>query len=207
FAADLSIEERIDMINELVKYQDHYAKVLKYQSQQRMPPSKKQQREFYMSVLKSHSGWKTKHFKGMTLDEIKEKFIPVWKQIEDFMPMGSKEEGERFKRKGLRLEQDNAKKMKTSEERNKSDLNTMSLDNLYNHLKVYEPEVQKKSESNSQNMAFISLAKNISGNEEVNTASIPTASTQVSPAGPNVTTASISFDTAYAYIASQSNES
>nr|GEZ27796.1 hypothetical protein [Tanacetum cinerariifolium] len=33
------------------------------------------------------------------------------------------------------------------------------------------------------------------GNEEFNTTSIPTASTQVSPAGPNVTTASISLDT------------
>nr|GEV08646.1 hypothetical protein [Tanacetum cinerariifolium] len=84
FVVDLSIGEKIDMINELVKYQDHYAKVLKYQSQQRKPLSKKQQREFYMSVLKSHFGWKTKHFKGMTLDEIREKFIHIWKQIEDF---------------------------------------------------------------------------------------------------------------------------
>nr|GEY67707.1 hypothetical protein [Tanacetum cinerariifolium] len=69
-----------------------------------------------MSVLKSHSGWKTKHFKGMSLEYIREKFIPVWKKIEDFIPMGSKEERERFKRKGLRLEQDSAKKVKTSEE-------------------------------------------------------------------------------------------
>nr|GFC54116.1 ribonuclease H-like domain-containing protein [Tanacetum cinerariifolium] len=45
------------------------------------------------------------------------------------------------------------------------------------------------------------------GNEEVNTASIPTASTQVSPVGPNVATSSISLDTAYAYIYSQSNGS
>nr|GEW37163.1 hypothetical protein [Tanacetum cinerariifolium] len=90
FATDLSIGEKIDMINELVKYQDHYAKVLKYQSQQRKPLSKKQQREFYMSVLKSHSRWKTKHFKGMKLEEIREKFIPVWKQIEDFIPIASK---------------------------------------------------------------------------------------------------------------------
>nr|GEY70210.1 hypothetical protein [Tanacetum cinerariifolium] len=44
--------------------------------------------------------------------------------------------------------------------RNISDLDTMSLDDLYNHLKVYEPEVKKKSESNSHNMAFISSAKN-----------------------------------------------
>nr|GFD02570.1 hypothetical protein [Tanacetum cinerariifolium] len=52
--------------------------------------------------------------------------------------------------------------------RNKSDLDTMSLDDLYNHLKVYESEVQKKLEPNSQNMAFISSAKHNRGNEEVN---------------------------------------
>nr|GEU69110.1 putative ribonuclease H-like domain-containing protein [Tanacetum cinerariifolium] len=34
--------------------------------------------------------------------------------------------------------------------RNIDDLDTMILDDVYNHLKVYEPEVQKKSESNSQ---------------------------------------------------------
>nr|GEZ90436.1 hypothetical protein [Tanacetum cinerariifolium] len=36
----------------------------------------------------------------MTLEEIRAKFIPVWKQIEDFVPMASKER-ERVKRKGL----------------------------------------------------------------------------------------------------------
>nr|GEZ27312.1 hypothetical protein [Tanacetum cinerariifolium] len=44
----------------------------------------------------------------------------------------------------------------------KDDLDTMSLDDVYNHLKVYESEVQKKSESNSQNMAFISSSNTIS---------------------------------------------
>nr|GEU78326.1 hypothetical protein [Tanacetum cinerariifolium] len=87
----------------------------------------------------------------------------------------------------------------------RSDLDTMSLDDLYHHLKVYKPEVQKKLDS--QNMAFISLAKNNSGNGEVNTASIPTASTQVSPANANVAAASISLDTACAYTASQSSGS
>nr|GEX20547.1 hypothetical protein [Tanacetum cinerariifolium] len=62
---------------------------------------------------------------GMSLEEIREKFIPVWKQIKDFVPMGSKEEGERFKRKGLRLEQDSAKKVKTLEEVSEEDLKTM----------------------------------------------------------------------------------
>nr|GEU58712.1 DNA-directed DNA polymerase [Tanacetum cinerariifolium] len=73
--AELTIGEKIDLINELVKYQDHHSKILEYQAQQSKPLSKKQQREFYMSVLKSHSRWKTKHFRGMTLEEIREKFI------------------------------------------------------------------------------------------------------------------------------------
>nr|GFA06079.1 ribonuclease H-like domain-containing protein [Tanacetum cinerariifolium] len=67
--------------------------------------------------------------------------------------------------------------------RNRSDLDTMSLDDLYNHLKVYESEVQKKPESNSQNMAFISSAKHSSKKEDGNTASVPTASTNVPTSG------------------------
>nr|GEZ31490.1 hypothetical protein [Tanacetum cinerariifolium] len=52
----------------------------------------------------------------MTLEELKEKFDPVWKQFQDFILIGSKEEAERFKRKGLRLEHESVKKLKTSEE-------------------------------------------------------------------------------------------
>nr|GEV31251.1 ribonuclease H-like domain-containing protein [Tanacetum cinerariifolium] len=42
--------------------------------------------------------------------------------------------------------------------RNKADLDTMSMDDLYNNLKVHEPKVKGMSSSNSntQNMAFIS---------------------------------------------------
>nr|GEY20241.1 hypothetical protein [Tanacetum cinerariifolium] len=89
----------------------------------------------------------------------------------------------------------------------KSGLDTMSLDDLYNHLKVYESKVQKKSESNSQNMAFIFSAKHNSGNKEVSIASGSTTSTNVSTASANIGFASISQDTACAYIASQSNGS
>nr|GEV40493.1 reverse transcriptase domain-containing protein [Tanacetum cinerariifolium] len=85
FARDLPIEERIELISNLVKYKDNYAKVLKYQIQQRKPLSGKQQKELYKSVLKSHAGWKVRHFKGMTLEEIKQKFDPVWKQFQDFI--------------------------------------------------------------------------------------------------------------------------
>nr|GEV66841.1 hypothetical protein [Tanacetum cinerariifolium] len=69
---------------------------------------------------------------------------------------------------------------------NKDDLDTMSLDDVYNHLKVYEPEVQKKSESNSQHMAFISSSNISSGKGKVHTASVPTASIQVSTASTDV---------------------
>nr|GEV56146.1 hypothetical protein [Tanacetum cinerariifolium] len=62
--------------------------------------------------------------------------------------------------------------------RNRSDLDTMSLDDLYNHLKWYE---------------------------DGNTASVPTASTNVPTASASVAT--ISQDTACAYIASQSSGS
>nr|GEY30251.1 ribonuclease H-like domain-containing protein [Tanacetum cinerariifolium] len=68
--------------------------------------------------------------------------------------------------------------------RNRDDLDTLSLDDVYNHLKVYEPKVQNKLESNSQNMTFISSANTSSGKA-----------------------ANISHDTVCAYIASQSNGS
>nr|GEZ63568.1 hypothetical protein [Tanacetum cinerariifolium] len=124
-AAYLNIGEKIELINELVKYQDHHAKILKYQAQQSKPLSKKEQMELYMSVLRSHAGWKTKHFRGMTLEEIREKFIPVWKQIEDFVLMSSTEEAQRMKRKGLKLDEGSAKKMKISEDVSEKNLKWM----------------------------------------------------------------------------------
>nr|GEX73148.1 hypothetical protein [Tanacetum cinerariifolium] len=85
-------------------------------SQQRKPWTKKQKRDYYMAVIRSNLGWKVKDFRGMTFEEVKEKFNSVWKQMEDFIPIGSKEEAERIKKKGLNLEQESAKKQKTSEE-------------------------------------------------------------------------------------------
>nr|GEW22016.1 hypothetical protein [Tanacetum cinerariifolium] len=82
--AELTTREKIELINELMKYQDHHAKILKYQAQQSKPLYKKEQRDFYMSVLRSHAGWKTRHFKGMKLKEIKEKFIPqLWALVKE----------------------------------------------------------------------------------------------------------------------------
>ncbi|GKA20356.1 ribonuclease H-like domain-containing protein [Tanacetum coccineum] len=55
--------------------------------------------------------------------------------------------------------------------RNKSDLDTLSMDDLYNNLKVYEFEIkgQTSSSSNSQNVAFVSFNNSNSTNETVNT--------------------------------------
>ncbi|GJR92578.1 hypothetical protein Tco_0264752 [Tanacetum coccineum] len=57
--------------------------------------------------------------------------------------------------------------------RNKADLDTMSMDDLYNNLKMYEPEVKRMSSSSSstQNMAFASSSNNntSSTNEAVDT--------------------------------------
>nr|GEZ37379.1 hypothetical protein [Tanacetum cinerariifolium] len=62
FASELPLEKRIELISDLVKYQDNYSKV------------------------------------------------------KDFIPMGSKDETKRLKRKGLNLEQEQVKKQKSSEE-------------------------------------------------------------------------------------------
>ncbi|GJZ15535.1 ribonuclease H-like domain-containing protein [Tanacetum coccineum] len=68
--------------------------------------------------------------------------------------------------------------------RNKADLDRMSMDDLYNNLKVYEPKVKGMSSSSSstKNMAFVSSSnKNTNNtNEAVNTAHrVFTASAQV----------------------------
>ncbi|GJX76332.1 hypothetical protein Tco_0323143 [Tanacetum coccineum] len=65
--------------------------------------------------------------------------------------------------------------------RNKSNLVTLSIDDLYNNLKVYEAEIkcQSSSSSNSQNVAFVSSDNTSSTNEAVNIAhDVSTANSQ-----------------------------
>ncbi|GJY56322.1 hypothetical protein Tco_0455437 [Tanacetum coccineum] len=56
--------------------------------------------------------------------------------------------------------------------RNKPEIDTLSLDDLYNNLKIYEPEVKGTSSSstNTQNVAFVSSNSTNSTNGAVNTA-------------------------------------
>ncbi|GJZ39521.1 hypothetical protein Tco_0586084 [Tanacetum coccineum] len=65
--------------------------------------------------------------------------------------------------------------------RNKSDLDKLRMDDLFNNLKVYESEIKGQSSSslNSQNVAFVSSENTSSTNEAVNTAhEVNTASSQ-----------------------------
>nr|GEV67598.1 reverse transcriptase domain-containing protein [Tanacetum cinerariifolium] len=65
--------------------------------------------------------------------------------------------------------------------RNKFDIDMLSIDDLYNNLKVYEAKIQgqSSSSSNSQNVAFVSSDNTSSTNEVVNIAhNVSTASSQ-----------------------------
>nr|GEW15183.1 hypothetical protein [Tanacetum cinerariifolium] len=74
FTGDLSIGKRAELINNLIKYQENYAQILKFQTQQRKPWSKKKKSDYYMAVIKSNLGWKMKDFRGMIFEEIEAKF-------------------------------------------------------------------------------------------------------------------------------------
>ncbi|GJX43711.1 putative ribonuclease H-like domain-containing protein [Tanacetum coccineum] len=96
--------------------------------------------------------------------------------------------------------------------RNKTDLDTMSIDDLYNNLKVYEPEVKgmSSSSSNTQNMAFVSSSNNnnSSTNKAVSTAQAVNTANGVSAANTQVNASNIenlSDAIICAFLASQPN--
>nr|GEU86851.1 hypothetical protein [Tanacetum cinerariifolium] len=74
--AGLSHDENVELIDEMLMYQRNLAQIMKYQAQQNKPTTKIERRDFYMSILRSNAGWKTKDFKRMIFDQIEEKFIP-----------------------------------------------------------------------------------------------------------------------------------
>ncbi|GJX43100.1 hypothetical protein Tco_0259776 [Tanacetum coccineum] len=87
--------------------------------------------------------------------------------------------------------------------RNKSDLDTLSMDDLYNNLKVYKSEikVQSRSSSNSQNVDFVSLDNTSSTNKVVNAAhEVSTASSQG-----QASSSTYADDVMFSFFANQSN--
>ncbi|GJR39013.1 hypothetical protein Tco_1214697 [Tanacetum coccineum] len=98
---------------------------------------------------------------------------------------------------------------------NKADLDTMSMDDLYNNLKVYELEVKGMSSSSSSthNMAFVSFSNNNTSNtnDAVNTAQavntahgVSIASTQINDAY-SINIGNLSDAVICAFFASQPN--
>ncbi|GJW23722.1 hypothetical protein Tco_0034344, partial [Tanacetum coccineum] len=93
--------------------------------------------------------------------------------------------------------------------RNKPEIDTLSLDDLYNNLKIYEPKVKGTSSSNTntQNVAFVSSNSTNSTNGAVNTAhGVTTASTQATAVN-STTIGNLSDAVICAFFASQPNSS
>nr|GEY29910.1 hypothetical protein [Tanacetum cinerariifolium] len=107
-------EELQSMIDGLDRNNKTIAKYL--QEYQQFAAELPLERRIELIIIRNNLGWKVKDFKGMTFEEVEAKFNSVYKQMEDFNLMGSKEEAERYKRKGIRFDQESSKKLKSSEE-------------------------------------------------------------------------------------------
>ncbi|GJS82756.1 ribonuclease H-like domain-containing protein [Tanacetum coccineum] len=94
--------------------------------------------------------------------------------------------------------------------RNKSDLESISFDDLYNNFKIVKQEVKRSvissSNSSSQNVAFVSTS---SSTNDINTSNVyvSTASSSLSIASSTDNTARLSDATIYAFLANQPNGS
>ncbi|GJY62910.1 putative ribonuclease H-like domain-containing protein [Tanacetum coccineum] len=93
---------------------------------------------------------------------------------------------------------------------NKPEVDTMSIDDLYNNFKIVEQKVKKSvgASSGAQNLAFMT-APSTSSTNDVNTASpqVSTDSPNVNTASPQVSTASLSDNVVYAFMVKNPNGS
>ncbi|GJZ24113.1 putative ribonuclease H-like domain-containing protein [Tanacetum coccineum] len=93
---------------------------------------------------------------------------------------------------------------------NKPEVETMSIDDLYNNFKIVEQKVKKSvgTSSGAQNLAFMT-ALSTSSTNDANTASpqVSAASPNVNAASPQVCTASVSDNTVYAFMVENPNGS
>ncbi|GJW41820.1 putative ribonuclease H-like domain-containing protein [Tanacetum coccineum] len=93
---------------------------------------------------------------------------------------------------------------------NKPEVETMSIDDLYNNFKIVEQKVKKSvgTSSGAQNLAFMT-APSTSSTNDANTASpqVSTASPNVNAASPQVSTASVSDNAVYAFMVENPNGS
>ncbi|GJV46935.1 putative ribonuclease H-like domain-containing protein [Tanacetum coccineum] len=93
---------------------------------------------------------------------------------------------------------------------NKPEVETTSIDDLYNNFKIIEQKVKKSvgTSSGAQNLAFMT-APTTSSTNDANTASpqVSAASPNVNAASPQVCTASVSDNTVYAFMVENPNGS
>ncbi|GJU87575.1 putative ribonuclease H-like domain-containing protein [Tanacetum coccineum] len=93
---------------------------------------------------------------------------------------------------------------------NKPEVETMSIDDLYNNFKIVEQKVKKSigASSGAQNLAFMT-APSTSSTNDANTASpqVSTASPNVNTTSPQVSTASFSDNAVYAFMVENPNGS
>ncbi|GJR01126.1 hypothetical protein Tco_0524110 [Tanacetum coccineum] len=95
---------------------------------------------------------------------------------------------------------------------NKAEIETMSIDDLYNNFKIVEQSVKKSvgASSGAQNLAFMT-APSTSSTNDVNTAKpayeVSTVSPNVNTASPQVSTASFSDNAVYAFMVENPNGS
>ncbi|GKD48484.1 hypothetical protein Tco_1277460, partial [Tanacetum coccineum] len=91
--------------------------------------------------------------------------------------------------------------------RNKPEIDTLSLDDLYNNLKIYELEVKGKSSlsTNTQNIAIVSSNSTSSTNEAVNTTHGATTSSTQATVVNSKTIDNLSDAVICAFFASQPN--
>ncbi|GJY61010.1 putative ribonuclease H-like domain-containing protein [Tanacetum coccineum] len=93
---------------------------------------------------------------------------------------------------------------------NKPEVETMSIDDLYNNFKIIEKKVKKSvgGSSGAQNMAFMTAPSTNSTND-VNTAfpQVSTTNTNVNATSPQVSTTSVSDNIVYAFMVENPNGS
>ncbi|GKE44293.1 ribonuclease H-like domain-containing protein, partial [Tanacetum coccineum] len=95
---------------------------------------------------------------------------------------------------------------------NKADIETISIDDLYNNFKIVEQDVKKSvgASSGPQNLAFMT-ALSTSSTNDVNTANpayeVSTVSPNINTACPQVSTANFSDNTMYAFMVENLNGS
>ncbi|GJY03658.1 putative ribonuclease H-like domain-containing protein [Tanacetum coccineum] len=92
---------------------------------------------------------------------------------------------------------------------NKADIETMSINDLYNNFKIVEQDVKKSIGANTgaQNMTFMTAPSTTSTND-INTANpVSTVSPNVNTASPQVSTANFSDSTVYTFMVENPNGS